>query len=226
MNQEKLSLYISYILISTLIVWSGCIICTWQAWLFLFHRLDGKGVNFTFPGTNNNALCSCLLSVILTFPSATLSVSQWAQIAEVQTAVRVWTTLRIDFWELQYMSDSSHRLLTSPLTACSSRVIKLNDGGTGRMYRGGWGTVSFILAPALMKNVYWDWRIGDGWHGRAWDLTLYQSSSHSEWAVSQVHDWQWSTATGECCHTGPSEDWNGCCCPSDRNKSYSKEKWV
>lgn len=52
--------------------------------------------------------------------------------------------------------------------------------------------VSFILAPALMKSAYWDWRMPDGWHSRASDLTLHQST-HSEWAVTQVHDSLWST---------------------------------
>lgn len=109
----------------------------------------------------------------------------------------VWKTERIDSWELQQLSNSSRHLLMSPLTAGSSEVIKLSDGGAERTNRGGGGRhllqpVSFILAPVLMKSAYWDWRMHDEWHSRAWDLALYQTS-HSEWAVTQVHDSQWST---------------------------------
>lgn len=58
-------------------------------------------------------------------------------------------------------SNSSRRLLMSQLTAGSSEVIKLSDGGAKRTNRGGGGhhllqPVSLILAPALMKSAYWD----------------------------------------------------------------------
>lgn len=106
--------------------------------------------------------------------------------------VCVCETGRIDSRELPQMSNSSWRLLMSQLTAGSSEVIKMSDGGAKRTNRGGGGhhllqPVSFILAPALMKSAYWDWRMCDEWQSGAWDLTLYQTS-RSEWAVTWVHD--------------------------------------
>lgn len=105
-------------------------------------------------------------------------------------------TGRVDSHEVQQMSYSCLHLLMSPLTAGSSAVIKMSDCSTqrGRGENHLLQPVPFILAPALMKSAYWYWRMHDWWHSRAWDLTLYQAS-HSEWAVTQVHDSLWSTGT-------------------------------